>query len=378
MINQTDRVRHWLANAALPLWAHVGVDGEAGGFVERLTAGARPDFDAVKRVRVQARQIYVFSHAKLIGLMPRGDAIAAQGYNFLMRHACPDGVAAGFVHALGRSGDVRDATRDTYDHAFLLFAFSWYYRATGDEGARSTILALGDAIWSLLRHPGGEGFVVDTRGGHALQQNPHMHLFEAVLAAFDATQDARFLERARELQALFCDKMFDDDLGILREYYDERWSPAAGDAGRIVEPGHHAEWIWLLKWYADRVGEPLCEQAYRLHDFIERFGRTSGSILLCDELWSDGTVKKASTRSWPQTEVLKAEIALAEATGSVLDDRADRIVTALFDTFLNRPIEGAWTDWVDSDGMPLVEAIPASTFYHVFMAFAEYLRIGRT
>ena len=377
MTNQTDRVRHWLVRAALPLWADVGVDSGAGGFVERLTPDAQPDFGAVKRVRVQARQIYVFSHAKLLGLSPNGDAIASQGYDFIMRNACPDGVAAGFVHSLGRDGNVRDVTRDTYDHAFLLFAFSWYYRATGDQAARSTILALGDAIWALLRHPATDGFLIDTRGGRALHQNPHMHLFEAVLAAFDATQDARFLERARELHSLFCVRMFDADLGILREFYNDRWEPAAGDAGRIVEPGHHAEWVWLLKWYADRVGEPLCEQAYRLHDFTRKFGSSGKAILLCDELWSDGTVKKSSTRSWPQTEALKAEIAMAEAAGSVLDDRADRIVATLFDVFLNRPLEGAWTDWVDASGAPLVDTIPASTFYHVFLAFTEYMRVNR-
>lgn len=369
------RVRQWLVEAALPLWAGTGVDEEQGGFVERLTLDGRPDRTAAKRLRVQARQIYVFSHARLLGLMEDGDRVAGQGYAFVMRHGAPDGIAGGFVHALERDGTVRDSMRDTYDHAFLLFAFSWYYRATRRDDVRATILALGDAIWALLRHPGGQGFVVDRRGGNALHQNPHMHLFEAVLAAYDATGEPCFLDRAGELYGLFRDRMFDPAAGVLREFYDAGWRPAPGDAGRIVEPGHHCEWIWLLHWYASRTGEPLGDAALRLHAFAERHGRPSGGILLCDELWTDGAVRKASTRSWPQTEALKAEIALAEARGEPVGPRADAIVAALFDTFLDRPVRGGWIDWVDTDGAPLVQAIPASTFYHVFLAFSEYLRV---
>lgn len=374
-MNPALRVRRWLVEAALPLWATAGIDAEQGGFAERLSWNGRPDRDAAKRLRVQARQIYVHAHAHLLGLHPGAATAATRGFDFVMAYGAPDGIAAGFGHAVHRTGAMIDARRDTYDHAFLLFALSWFYRATGREDVRSVVLALGDTIWTLLRHPGGEGFAVDATGTDALHQNPHMHLFEAVLAAHDATGEEVFLDRARELFGLFRRRMFDPRLGVLREFYDARWQPAAGEAGRIVEPGHHCEWVWLLKWYADRVGEPLCEEAFRLHDFVERHGRPGGGALLCDALWTDGSIARASTRSWPQTEAIKAEIAVAEARGEPLGARADATVEALFDTFLDRPVRGGWIDWVDANGAPLVETIPASTFYHVFLSFSEYLRV---
>ena len=378
MTTNIAKARAWLATSALPLWADVGRDREGGGFVERLTLAGEPDPAVDKRVRVQARQVYVYSHARLLGLMQDGEQIAAEGYDFIMRHACPDGIERGFVHLLARDGTVRDARRDTYDHAFLLFAFSWFYRATGREDVRAAVCTLGDFIWTALRHPGGEGFVIDDRslaegGSDALHQNPHMHLFEAVLAAHEATGEQRFLDRAHELFGLFRNRMFDHDHGVLREFRDRDWRPVAGEAGRIIEPGHQCEWVWLLKRYADRIGEPIAPEAYRLHDFALRHGRTAGGVLLCDELWIDGTVKKASARCWPQTEALKAEIALAEARGQPLLPRADAIVDALFAYYLGRPLAGAWIDHVDADGRPMVEAIPASTLYHVFLAFSEYL-----
>ncbi len=131
--------------------------------------------------------------------------------------------------------------------------------------------------------------------------------------------------------------------------------------------------MWLLKRYADSIGEPVCPEALVLYDFVARHGRPGGGALLCDQVNVDGTVRKTSTRSWPQTEALKAEIALAEIRGEGLPESADQIVDALFDTFLAGPVAGAWIDWVDEQGAPLVEAVPASTFYHLFLAFSEYL-----
>lgn len=375
MIDLPARVRHWLANDALPFWADTGVDHDAGGFVERLAWDGTPDLDAVKRVRVQARQIYVFAHADHLGLMPGGREIATVGYDFLVRHAMPDGVDNGVVHALARDGTIVDARRDTYDHAFVLFGLSWFYRVTGREDARALVLALGDAIWRLLRHPGGAGFIVDDQGNDALHQNPHMHLFEAVLAAYDATGETIFLDRADELFALFRTRMFDPQTGALREFYDANWRPAAGEAGQLIEPGHHCEWVWLLKWYADRKARPLCDEARQLHAFVERHGRGGHGPLLIDATWSDGRPRSSGTRSWPQTEALKAVIALAQADGVSARPDADRIVANLFLSFLGRPVAGGWIDWIDADGAPMVHMIPASTFYHVFLGLSEYLRV---
>lgn len=365
----------WLRGSALPLWADAGVDARAGGFVERLDMAGAPILSVPKRVRVQARQIYVYAHASLLGLYPDALGIATQGYDFLMRHACPGGVDAGFVHAVDRHGQVVDERRDSYDHAFLLFAFSTLYRATGRSDVRAVLDGLLHAIDRLLRHTSGEGYADDWGLGSARSQNPHMHLLEAMLAAYEATAAPVFLYRADELAALFAGRMYDTSSGVLREHYDAAWRPAAGDRGDLVEPGHHAEWVWLLQWYARVKGQALSAEALRLHEFAQRHGRCGGGVLLCDELRADGTVRKASTRSWPQTEAIKSEIAVAEAQGRSVDVRVHAIVRALFDRFLDRPVRGAWIDWIDADGAPLVDFVPASTFYHLFLGFSEYLRI---
>lgn len=365
------RIRSWLKDAALPLWADAGLDRECGGFVERLHWKGNPDLSAVKRTRVQARQIYVYSHAAIDGLCPGGADIAGYGFDFLIRHACPEGARNGFVQSVDRRGQVISALRDSYDHAFLLFAFAWLYRATQRADVLAALSDVYDAIEERLLAPDG-GLYSNEQQPLERLQNPNMHYLEALLAASIATGRSCFLNSAERLHTLFRSRMFSPCEGVLREVYRADWTPAAYPAGDVVEPGHHCEWVWLLKRYADAQGLTVAEEALRLFAFAMRYGKPTGR-LVCDEVWTSGEVKKASTRSWPQTEALKAEIAIAEIEGLALGPAADATVCDLFDRFLDKPVKGGWIDWIDSNGSPLVEFIPASTFYHLYLSFSEYL-----
>ena len=68
-------VRHWMFEQALPFWAEHGVDRMYGGYVEQLTLDGSDAAVDFKRVRVVARQIYVFSHAALLG---RADVLTSR------------------------------------------------------------------------------------------------------------------------------------------------------------------------------------------------------------------------------------------------------------------------------------------------------------
>src|SRR5690606_32211788 len=78
-------------------------------------------------------------------------------------------------------------------------------------------------------------------------QNPHMHLFEALLAWAEADPGGPWLDRADSIRALFDRFFFDAEAGILAEHFDRDWRRASGPAGEVVEPGHHFEWVYLLE-----------------------------------------------------------------------------------------------------------------------------------
>ena len=89
----------------------------------------------------------------------------------------------------------------------------------------------------------------------------------------------------------------------------------------------------------------------------------------------DGRVHKASRRSWPHTEAIKAEAAAAETGDGEAAARAARTIDRLLSVFLGRPVAGGWIDHVDANGVRMVDSMPASTLYHVFLAAAEADRV---
>ena len=78
------RLKSWVVKDALPLWGEAGFDAARGSFVERLTFEGAPLHAAPRRAMVQARQIYVFSHAALLGWRPEGEAIALEAAHRLI------------------------------------------------------------------------------------------------------------------------------------------------------------------------------------------------------------------------------------------------------------------------------------------------------
>lgn len=368
--SRIDDARTWLFHQALPLWSTIGVDGE-WGFVEELTLAGTPAEVGYKRLRVQARQVYVFSHAAMLGF-PAGRDAAANGWRFMRDHAWLE--TGGWARRVDPRGKVLDDTLDLYDQAFALFAAAWWAKLSGEaepiEFAHRTL----DAIDARLTSPTGRGWISEDGPASAHLQNPHMHLLEAMLALSDVSPDERFVRRAADILGLFETTLFDERTGTIAEYYDADWNRSNGVRGRIVEPGHHYEWVWLLHSAAHVTDAPL-GTAERLFDFAERWGSGSGGAPIYDELLDDGTLHRDSYRAWPQTEALKAHLAVFESTGELQAGRVRLLLDAVLTTFLGGPVAGAWIDRTDSELLPASTRIPASTLYHLVVAITELLRV---
>jgi len=363
-------LRTLIVDHSLPLWSREGRDSAAGGFIERLDIEGRADRFAPRRVRVQARQIYCFAKAAQLGWYPQGREIATKGLEYLLAKAkSPDG-RPGFVHLLDPTGAVVNSSRDTYDHAFVLLAFATVYQLSGDAQVGDEIKSLVGFLDTDLRSPHG-GFLEGIPTTLPRRQNPHMHLFEAMIATFDATGDPIYQNRAGDLFALFIANLYDPRRQVLGEYFEEDWSriePAS------VEPGHQAEWVWLLKGFERITGCPTARHRAQLLASAMRY-RDEVTGCLFDEGDADGKIRKFTRRLWPQTEIAKAFIAQAEAGERGAADEALKALNRLYQHYLRHPVLGGWYDQFDHDSRSLVDFIPASSFYHIFCAVAEAERV---
>jgi mannose/cellobiose epimerase-like protein (N-acyl-D-glucosamine 2-epimerase family) len=366
-----DDVRTWIFETALPFWATNALDPNGFGFLEQLDLQGRPRDPGFKRLRTQARQTYVFCHAHLLGWPGPALEIAEAGHGALLGTEMAPG---GFPKTLSADGRVLDDTFDLYDQAFALHAMAWWARATRDLEHTKAAHRLMDAISFRLGGPGHGFRSADPDTGERLQ-NPHMHLLEASLAWVETSGDSRFKALADRIVDMHLALFQQGDDGVLAEVFDADWRPVEGRRGRVVEPGHQYEWAWLLGKAGALLDRDLEAPARRLHGYARRLGHNPATGLCWDCIDRDGTVRKPTSRSWAQTEWLKAELALGEHWGGFDRDRIAEAVNLLLDKHLAWSPAGTWMDCFDAEGRPIADHVPASILYHVFLAFAELLRL---
>ncbi|MEQ8934302.1 MAG: AGE family epimerase/isomerase [Amphiplicatus sp.] len=362
----------WHREQALPLWAGAAWDEARGGFYEALDFAGAP-LEGPRRVRVQSRQIHAFLEAAQSGWAPGGEALARKGFEYSLANACPDGGARGCIHALAADGAVIDARRDLYDQAFLLLACSSVWRALKDRRALDLAGATLAFLDADLASPAG-GYLEDDRGARPRRQNPHMHLFEALLALYEATGDEAWLVRADAIFDLFRRCFFLRGEGRLVEFFTDALAPEPGEKGLIVEPGHMAEWVWLLDTYGAARGIDLGAMQRELFDGARRLGADPASAFLIDSLAVGDPSPDRARRLWPQTEYLRASLVMARHGDIEAQTVAAGLIDALFDTYLDQPVAGLWCDRYDGAGRPIANDVPASILYHLLSAALEAQR----
>jgi mannose-1-phosphate guanylyltransferase / mannose-6-phosphate isomerase len=359
------RYSDWLMNAALPLWWEIGAD-RSGGFQELVGLDGKA-VPAPRRARVQGRQSYVFAVAGHLGWNGPWAQGAVHGLDYLDRHyRQADGL---FCTEVSQDGEVTNTAEMLYDQAFAIMAAAWGVRLLPKEKKRLYAFARKlTAGVKTRKHPQG-GF--RESGAVPFLSNPHMHLFEAMLAWFETDGDTSWKSVAAEIAHLGQTHFIDAETRSLHEYFDEDWNPVAGDKGHSVEPGHQFEWAWLLERWSRISGETNAHlDACRLFE-VGSLGVDKIRNVGMDEMDDSFAIRRPTARLWVQTERLKAALILSEAASGKERDaylaEADAAAAGLW-KYLDTPIKGLWRDKYQPDGSFIEEPAPASSLYHIICA----------
>jgi len=356
----------WLRDVALPFWSRAGFDAERGAFHEQLDFGGQVMSGKPRRAMVQARQISVFSAAALSGRFTTGAHLAMRAaQNMIERYDGADG-KPGWIFALGDDGSV-DSLRDLYAHAFILFGLSWAVRVDPRQSFYDAIeRTLGFLDHSLRDHEGGGYFDSMPRKDMLRRQNPHMHLFEAFLALYEATGEARFLGTCERLHELLMGHLLAPDSGALREYFDDDWRVYPVEGQGRVEPGHLFEWSWLLRQYELLAGTDQSDPIGRMMGMAVRHGFDLARGRIIDEIGEDGRPLATSSRSWPHAEALKALSSIAPSLGGGSIPAMTAILRRITTIYCPAQLEGLWRDQMNADDQATRPDVPASTLYHLY------------
>lgn len=366
---------HWLKNEVFPLWSTQGVDEKNGGFVEALSKNGLA-LNNSRRALVQSRQIYSFvTAAKLEILDPsRAQAIVKESATFFDHYLLPSGAC---LHSVTPSGQPDNQDVDLYTQAFALFALAHIFEMTKSQDMRTKALRLLDYLERERKALGG-GYTEIKSGRIFYQSNPHMHLFEASLHWMTVDPEtAVWKTLSHQLFELCKNKFIDKQTGALGEHFTEGWIPEKIDGRFVFEPGHHYEWSWLMAVYEELSGEKCQDLRHSLYSIADKYGLNQKNLVI-DEVWSDFSPKKESSRFWPQCERIKAAVKLGlespTEAQSTFARSADEAMSAL-NGYLNSPGPGLWQDTRLENGEFTEQDPKASSLYHIINAIYEYTQL---
>lgn len=267
---------------------------------------------------------------------------AEHGLRFLRETRCvADG---GYPLVVDGDGEPLDQTRSAYGHAFVLLA---YARATaaGIEDAAADLRATHELLEAHFRDDAGllrSDCDADWTEQEAYRgQNANMHACEAYIAAYEATGEDPYLDRARRIAEAITVELADETDGLLWEHYTDKWNhdftyneddPRHQFRPPGYQPGHHIEWakfLGLLDRYGDgdvdgATTEGQYTRALELFDAAVDLGWTENGFAYTVDGNGDPIVP--DRYGWALAEALGAAAVLAErADANGRDDEFDRL-----------------------------------------------------
>lgn len=362
------RLAEWMRLRALPLWSTLG-QSAGGAFAEAMTLDGRA-FASVRHLRVQARQIQTFAEAGRLGWSGPWRRCVNLGLSRLFTdYQRPDGW---FGARLAADGSPLGGEVLMRDQAMVLTALATARAAGADhDDLDDRAAALREAL-SARALPNG---AIEEAAPHPWQAGVHMRLLEAALAWEAVSDDPAWARMTDQVTGFARSALIGAD-GCVPERFTASWTPAEDGP---VEPGRQFEWAWLLARVASRrKNDEIMAQAMRLHD-LGRSGVMEGRQMVVEALDRAGAVRSSRSRLRPQTERLKAALALSEtaadgARAALLTDAASaqRAVWA----FLTA--DGLWRDKMTADGGLIDEPAPAGSLHHLMALLVQIAATANT
>jgi len=321
--------------------------------------------------------------------------IARHGLRYL-RETHRDSATGGYVWTI-RDGQPEDRTNHAYGVAFVLLAYATAYKAGIVEAS-----AWMDETWALLEQHYWDAdaglyrdeadaawHFSDYRG-----QNANMHMCEAMLAAYQASDEPRYLDRALLLADNVTRRQAAKANGLVWEHYDTAWNVDwnyhLDDPKHLFrpwgfQPGHQTEWTKLLLILESLLLERNREESWLLPTAMHLFDTAVARSWdnehggLCYGFAPDGSICDDDKYFWVQAESLAAAALLHARTGQAkYDDWYKKLWAYAWEHFVDHRY-GGWYRILTRDNRKYSdEKSPAGkTDYHTMGACYEVLALIR-
>ena len=362
------------ARAQLDLFraCHCGDDTIAA-----LDRSGSPLPDAPQELHAVTRFVHSYALGQIAGY-PSAEALVDAGISALWNHRDPQ--HGGYVWAL-QADAITDDAKLAYGHAFVLLAASTAMIARHDD-AQKLFDDVTDVIetrfWDESAGMMREEFRRDWSTFSTYRgMNANMHTTEAMLAAFEATGDDKWLIRAGRILSFLTGQVAPAHDWRLPEHYTGDWqvdreysgNPMFRPAG--TTPGHSFELGRLLIQYWDLAGRPDAETPCTARRLIETAlqdaWRADGGFVYT--LSHGGAVDISDRYWWPVTEAIGALATLIKLNPQENDEAWYRRIWLFAAQHFIDANNGGWIPEIGQNGRPTEEQfIGKPDIYHALQA----------
>ena len=306
---------------------HPRVVDPAGGFFHYLRNDGSI-YDAQTRHLVSSTR-FVFNYCEASVYFANDEylATARHGLAFL-RNQHRNTKTGGYAWLLV-NGECVDATNHCYGLAFVMLAYASAIKA----GIQEAVGYLEETFDLMEMHFWSEdhGLYADEASADWQEvavyrgQNANMHSCEALIAAFEATGNDLYLQRAERVAEQICLTQTQATKGLIWEHYDQQWcvdwhynkqDPKNLFRPWGYQPGHFTEWAKLLLMLDTHNPQNWrLPKAQFLFDYAVNVAWDQDFGGLCYGFDPQGQVCDDDKYFWVQAESIAAAAMLATRTG---------------------------------------------------------------
>jgi mannose/cellobiose epimerase-like protein (N-acyl-D-glucosamine 2-epimerase family) len=278
-----------------------------------------------KQLVSSTRIIVNYATAARVLNRPEYIDVAKHGLAFLENeHWCEE--AGGYAWTI-QDNQPQDMTQQAYGYAFVLLAYAACKKAgiiDNNDYLDKVYEQLEERFW-LPEHGlyadeiSAEGVLSDYRG-----QNSNMHMCEAMLAAYESSNDKKFLQRATTLAENIAFKQATLTDNLIWEHYttdfQPDWEYNKHDPKNLYrpwgfQPGHQTEWSKLLLTLHKHSADPKwIQQAKQLFEraYAKSWDKQHGGLIY--GFAPDGECCDDDKYFWVQAESFAAASMLYKVT----------------------------------------------------------------
>lgn len=374
----------------LPYWMKFSPDHEHGGFNGHVTHFNQVVEKANKGAVLNARILWTFSAAYRMFPEKAYLETADRAYRYIQDHFV-DRELGGVFWELNYKGEVVSPRKQIYAIAYVIYAMTEYWMATGEQQALETAITLFAAIerYALDRDRNGytealardwtpidDVRLSDKDDNESKTMNTHLHILEAYANLFRVWKDPR-LERALEnIIVLFLDKFVDPETHHLNLFFDESWNLKSS----LISYGHEIECSWLLHEAAVVLGKPgLTGKTEKVAVNMARknFTGLDSDHGLFYELFPLENRLDTDKHWWPQAEAMVGYFNAYQLSGD--EEFANKALNS-WRFISGKIIDRTYGEWywsVNREGVPMTEKEKAGFWkcpYHNGRACMEIIR----